>query len=85
MEGGKREGIPGEYSGFRVTGMIEGFFCGGGVEIFRIVGFVWVGNFTGNFGWLDLVGIVIWRVFEENNMQWRLVLLPAIPAAYSYE
>ena len=67
--------------------MIEGFFCGGGggVEIFRIVGFVWVGNFTGNFGWLDLVGIVIWRVFEENNMQWRLVLLPAIPAAYSYE
>lgn len=84
MEGGKREGIPGEYSGFRVTGMIEGFFWGG-VEIFRIVGFVWVGNFTGNFGWLDLVGIVIWRVFDENNMQWRLVLLPAIPAAYFYE
>ena len=26
MEGGKREGIPGVYSGFRVTGMIEGFF-----------------------------------------------------------
>ena len=66
--------------------MIEGFFLGGGgVEIFRIVGFVWVGNFTGNFGWLDLVGIVIWRVLEENNMQWRLVLLPAIPAAYFYE
>ena len=30
MEGGKREGMPVEYSGFRVTGMIEGFFFGGG-------------------------------------------------------
>lgn len=40
--------------------MIEGFWGGGGgFEIFRIVGFVWVGNFTGIFGWLDLVRILI--------------------------
>lgn len=39
----------------------------GGVEIFRIVGFVWVGNFTGSFGWLDLVKILIlWGIRSKQ-------------------
>ena len=48
--------------------MIEGSF--GGLK-FSIVGFVWVGNFTGIFGWLDLVGILILGVFDQNNMEAR--------------
>ena len=42
----------GAYSGFQVTGMIEGFF--GGLK-FLIAGFFWVGKFGKYFfGWLDL-------------------------------
>ena len=48
--------VPGGYSGFQVTVVIEGFsfFLGGGVEIFHS-GCFWVGKFGKYFfGWLDL-------------------------------
>ena len=42
----------GRYSGFQVTGMIEGFFLG---LKFSIPGFFWVRRFGKYFfGWLDL-------------------------------
>ena len=52
-----------------MTGKMKGVL---GIEVeISIVGFFWVGNFTGIFWWLDLVGILILGIFDQNKMEAR--------------
>ena len=67
-------GWGGGYSGFQVTGMIEGFF---GFEILN-TGIFWVGKFDNYFlGWLDL-GSDFWGYSKQSEESWVVPVLTLV-------